>query len=186
MTLGAEQRPAGDHENYTFPASFPRALVNDLSQTGLFSACRYVGADATGDERYLLEGTLRETPLRRTTTSFMLGMAGVLLWFLPVPMSKVSAEINVDVRLVDTETGKTVWTYTLHGDASRLITLYTSSAMVYGQGGAWSFNVEPPPSDARVNNRSLFSWQFESLRRAMLEARPSLATALNQAETAGR
>lgn len=182
----AEQRPAGDYENYTFPASFPRALANDLSQTGLFTACRYVGADAVGDERYLLEGTLRETPLHRTTTSYMLGVAGVLLWFLPVPMSKVSAEISVDVRIVDRETGKTVWTHTLHGDASRWITLYTSSAMVYGRGGAFSFNLEPPPSDARVNNRSLFSWQFESLRRAMLEARPGLAAALTEAESAGR
>jgi hypothetical protein len=186
MTLGAEQRPAGDYESYTFPASFPRALAEDLIQTGLFTTVRYVGADATGDERYLLEGTLRETPFRRATTSFLLGAPGVLLWLLPVPMSKVEVEISVDLRLVDRETGKTLWTHTLHGDASRWITLYTSSAMVYGRGGAFSFNLELPPSDARVNDRSLFSWQFEALRRAMLETRPSLATALTQAESAER
>jgi len=50
--------------------------------------------------------------------------------------------------------------------------------MIYGRGGAFSFNLLPPPSDAKVDRHSLFSWHFEALRRAMLEARSDLAAAL--------
>jgi hypothetical protein len=56
--------------------------------------------------------------------------------------------------------------------------LYTSSAMVYGRSGAFSFNLEPPPSDAGVDNRSLFGWHFAALRKAMLDARQDLAATL--------
>jgi hypothetical protein len=57
-----------------------------------------------------------------------------------------------------------------------------SSAMIYGRGGAFSFNLLPPPSDAKVDRHSLFSWHFEALRRGMLEARPDLAAALAGSE----
>jgi hypothetical protein len=110
-------------------------------------------------------------------------MAGVLLWILPVPMSKTTADVQLDLRLTDLEAGKEVWKGTLHADVSRLITLYTSSAMVYGRSGAFSFNLEPPPGDSQVNPRSLFSWHFEALRRAMLAARPEIATALTRYES---
>jgi len=67
----------------------------------------------------------------------------------------------------------------LESDLNRYITLYTSSAMVYGRGGAFSFNLVPPPGDSKVDRRSLFSWHFEALRRGMLESKDDLARALS-------
>jgi hypothetical protein len=57
-----------------------------------------------------------------------------------------------------------------------------SSAMIYGRGGAFSFNLLPPPSDAKVDRHSLFSWHFEALRRGMVDARSDLAGALASRE----
>ena len=178
FTRGADQPVAPEFETYTYPASFPRAIAADLGATGLFTTASYVGTESPGDATYVLEGTLRQSNLHRGTTSFMLGMAGVLLWLLPVPMSRTSTEVVVDARLSDPHSGAVVWQGTLDGDVSRLITLYTSSAMVYGRAGAFSFNLEPVPSEARVNKRSLFSWHFEALRRAMVKARPEIAAAV--------
>ena len=125
-----------------------------------------------------LTGTLRETPLRTTTTSFGLGMAGVLLWLLPVPISKITGSATLDVELTDNVSGQVVWRKSLSSELSRLITLYTSSAIVYGRAGGFSFGLVPPPSDSQVDRHSLFSWHFEALRRAMVQARPEIATAL--------
>jgi hypothetical protein len=66
----------------------------------------------------------------------------------------------------------------LSSEVHRYFTLCTSSAMVYGHGSAFSFNLVPPPSDSKVDRRSLFSWHFEALRRAMLESKAELAQAL--------
>lgn len=182
MSLGARPDPAPVFELYTYPASFARAVAEDLRAAGLFEACAYVGEDSVDGYRYVLTGSVRETPLARTATSFGLGMAGVLLWLLPVPMAKTSASVHVELTLTDQETQRVVWTRTLESRISRLITLYTSSAMIYGRAGAWSFNLEPPPKDSRVDRRSLFGWHFEALRRAMLDARLDLAAALERAE----
>lgn len=42
MTLGADVEPAPDYEQYTYPASFARAIAEDLAASGLFeeSVCR--------------------------------------------------------------------------------------------------------------------------------------------------
>lgn len=178
FTRGTYLMPAPDVETFTYPASFARAITADLAASGLFRECTYVGEESVEGFDYVLEGVVRKSPLRRTATSFGLGMAGVLLWFLPVPMAKTTAGIEVDLSLVDAATGERVWERRLDGELSRLITLYTSSAMVYGRAGAFSFNLEPPPADSGVNRRSLFGWHFAALRKAMLEARPDLAGAL--------
>jgi hypothetical protein len=138
-----------------------------------------VGDESSKDYAYVMEGTLRRTPLEQTTTSFGLGFVGVLLWLLPIPMSKTSAGIDLDLELLDVRSGELVWARTLRSEISRLITLYTSSAMIYGR-SAFSFNLVPPPSDARVDHRSLFSWHFEALRRGMVESRADLARALKR------
>jgi hypothetical protein len=110
-------------------------------------------------------------------------MAGVLLWILPVPMAKTTASLDLDLVLTDRETGDVVWTKRLDESIRRYYTLYTSSAMIYGRGGAFSFNLVPPPSDSKVDRRSLVSWHFETLRRAMLDSRNEIAAALSARES---
>lgn len=177
ITAGAAQSVAPPYDVYTYPRSFPRAIADDLNGSRLFREVRFVEADSTAGFDYVLRGSVRESPLRSTTTSYGLGMAGVLLWFLPIPMQKTSAGVTVDMSLLDAGTGRVVWSRTLQSDVSRLATMY-SSAMVYGQAGAFSFNLLPPPADAQVDRNSLFSWHFEALRRGMIEARGDLAASL--------
>jgi hypothetical protein len=43
---------------------------------------------------------------------------------------------------------------------------------------AFSFVTPIPPADWPVDDRSIFAFHFEALRRAMAEARPDLAAAL--------
>jgi hypothetical protein len=177
ITLGAKQNVAPPFEEYYYPNSFARAIADDLAVTGLFEKVEYGPAAAAGAE-YVLRGTLRQTSLRNSITSFGLGMVGVLLWLLPVPIAKTTAGVELELDLVETASGDVVWQRRLSSEVHRYYTLYTSSAMVYGRGGAFSFNLVPPPGEAKVDPRSLFSWHFEALRRGMLEAKPELAAAL--------
>jgi hypothetical protein len=181
ITMGATQSVAPPFEHYNYPRSFARAIADDLNASGLFRDVQFVDADAAHDFDYVLGGSVRESPLRSTASSFGLGMVGVLLWFIPVPMQKTTANITVDLNVTDRQTGEVVWTRSLDSEVSRYATMY-SSALVYGRGGAFSFNLLPPPSDAKVDRNSLFSWHFEALRRAMIDARPDLAEALASIE----
>ena len=165
-------------EEYAYPASFSRAVAADLAASGLFARVDAIGAEAPAeDHAFVLSGRLRASPLRRTVTSYGLGMPGVLLWFLPIPMSKTTGGTALELELRDVATDRVIWTQVLEHEVQRYFMLYTSSAMVYGRGGAFSFNLEPAP-DASVDRRSLFGWHFAALRRAMLEARPGLTEAL--------
>jgi hypothetical protein len=173
ITMGAAQGVAPPYEEYTYPRSFPRAIADDLHASGLFREVRFVEEDAVSGFDYVLSGSVRESPLRSTATSFGLGMVGVLLWIIPVPMQKTTASVTADLTLTDVRSARMVWTHSLHSEVSRYATMY-SSAMIYGRGGAFSFNLLPPPSDAKVDRHSL--------RRGMLEARPDLAAALAGSE----
>ena len=177
-SAGAGQNVAPDIEEYTYPVSIPRAIAADLDASGLFNKVVYIGTDTTDSYRYVLAGQVHESPLQETVTSYGLGMAGVLLWLLPIPMNKTSASITVDMTLTDTTTNTIVWHDTIKSEVSRIVTMYNSSAMVYGRSGAFSFNLIPPPSDSQVDHHSLFSWHFEALRLAMQDAKPKLAESL--------
>ena len=99
--------------------------------------------DSTAGYRYVLSGSVRASPLDETSTSYGLGMAGVLLWVLPIPMHKTSASVTVDLVLTDTASGSVIWRDTITSGLSRTVTLYGTSAMIYGSGGPFSFNLVP-------------------------------------------
>jgi hypothetical protein len=179
ITAGAAQSVAPPFEEYYYPRSFAHAIADDLDAIGLFRQVRFVEDGAPRDVEYVLSGTLRRSPMRNSTTSYGLGMAGVLLWMIPAPMQKTTVKIEFDLELTRVATGEVVWKKTLESEVSRMATLYTN-AMIYGRGGAFSFNLIPPPSDAQVDRTSLFSWHFEALRRGMLDARQDLARAVAQ------
>jgi hypothetical protein len=174
---GAEQNVAPQFSQYAYPGSIARAIATDLAAQGLFQEVRYVGNESTAGYQYVLSGTLRETPLAQYATSFCLGAPGVLLWLLPIPMTKTAGSITVDLTLTDTATQAVIWRQTLRNEVSRIDMMYTSEGVVYG-GGIFSYSMILPPSDAQVDRQSLFAWHFEALRRAMNDAKPSLAQAL--------
>jgi hypothetical protein len=166
-------------EFYYYPQSFSKAIAADLERSRIFDEVRAVSEEEAAGYDYVMRGTLRATPLRTTSTSFCLGAAGVLLWLVPVPMGKTTASVELDLELYDSRSGEVVWQSRLEHEIHRYFMLYTSSAMIYGRHGAFSFNLVPPPSDALVDRRSLFSWHFEALRRAMLPVPESLLHAMS-------
>ena len=165
-------------DTYTYPISMPRAIADDLAGSGLFSEVVYVGDGDTSGYHYVLGGQVRASPLTNTVTSYGLGIAGVLLWILPIPMQKTTADVSIDLSLEDRHSGEVIWHDTISSEVSRIATLY-NQAIIYGSGGAFSFNLLPQQSDVTTVDRdSLFQWHFESLRRSMEAAKPSLAHAL--------
>jgi hypothetical protein len=175
---GAVQNRAPAHETYSYPQSMARAIATDLEAHGLFRTVSYVGDTAASDAfDYVLSGTLRATPIAQHITSYLLGMPGVLLWLLPLPVVKSEAAVVLDLTLTETRTQRVVWEETIESDLSRIDMLYTSQGLIYG-GGVFSYSMIPPPADAQVDRDSIFAWHFEALRRGMEKARPSLAAVL--------
>ncbi|MFN8545088.1 MAG: hypothetical protein U0807_12915 [Candidatus Binatia bacterium] len=168
---------APPYGEYAFPASFARAIADDLAGTGIFEGVEFVGDGPTDGFAYELSGTLLETPLYQTSTSFGLGAAGVMLWLLPVPMSKTSAVVSADLALTEKATGAVVWTERIHGAVSRVIMLYTSQGIVYGP-NVLSYSHVYPPADAGVDRVSVFGWHFAALRAAMAPVKTKIAQAL--------
>jgi hypothetical protein len=173
---GLMNKPPED-SRYMYPVSFPRAIADDLRSSGLFRDVTFVEDGTPSGYDLVLTGALRESPMRLSASSYLLGVPGVLLWFLPIPNQRTTAEVVLDVRVREVAMDATVWEQSLRGDVSRFATLYTPG-MTYGRAGPFAFNLLPVPKDAKVDRASLFSWHFEALRRAMEEARPELAAAL--------
>jgi hypothetical protein len=164
-------------EQYTYPASMARAIAADLNASGLFQKVAYVGGDSIDGYRYVLSGTLRASPLEKDMTSYCLGIAGVYLWILPIPVGQTWASVTLDLSVTDMTTGHRVWQKTLIHEYAKWITLYSSApTLVYG--GVLSFDIPLVPSGAQVDRHSLFSWHFEVLRQAMQGVPQEIAAAL--------
>jgi hypothetical protein len=175
---GAVQNRAPARETYSYPQSMARAIAADLEAHSLFSKVSYVGDTADSEDfDYVLSGRLRTTPIAQHVTSYLLGMPGVILWLLPLPVVKTEAAVVLDLTLTEARTQSVVWEHTINSELSRIDMLYTSQGLIYG-GGVFSYNMIPPPADAQGDRDSIFAWHFEALRRGMEKARPSLAAAL--------
>jgi len=171
------QPTAPDFEQYAYPASFARAIADDLRASGLFKEVVYTGPEGAVEHRYVLDGTVLETPLVGTKTCFLLGLPTCYIDLLGLPSIKMMARVKVQLRLRDTVSGTTIWNRTAAGEASKLYNDTYSSPILYGP-SIFSFVTGIPPADWPVDNRSIFAFHFEALRRAMAEAKPDLAAAL--------
>jgi hypothetical protein len=152
---------APDFEQYAYPASFARAVADDLG----------------AGYRYVLDGTLLETPLVHAKTCYFLGLPGCYIDFLGVPSIKTTAQVRLRLTLRDTATGAVLWSDTVEGTASRILNDAYSTPILYGP-SIFSFVVPVPPAGWPVDDRSVFAFHFEALRRAMAAARPKIAAAV--------
>ncbi|MBI1818614.1 MAG: hypothetical protein HYR72_26815 [Deltaproteobacteria bacterium] len=171
------QPTAPDFEQYTYPASFARTIADDLGASGLFKAVVYTGQNGAAGYRYVLDGTLLESPLVHSKTCFLLGLPTCYIDFLGVPSIKTTARVKLQLRLQDTVSGVSIWNETIEGQASEIYNDAYSSPILYGP-SVFSFVTTIPPADWPVDDRSIFAFHFEALRRAMVEAKPDLAAAL--------
>lgn len=178
------ERGGAFFENEHFTVKMAKAMAEDLQKSELFEEVRFV-PEGTPDADYVLTGALRKTQFDVNMTSYMLGMAGVLLWMLPIPIGSNTADVHIDLLLRD-RSGATVWKYPLQGDAGRIFTLYNS-------GGAPVSNVftleikRYGSNDKGIDPNSLWAYHADALRGGMGEAKTSLAgfLATRQAAAAG-
>jgi hypothetical protein len=168
---------APPYAEYAYPASFARAMAADLAASGIFEDVQFVGDGSADGFAYVLTGTLLETPLYQTVTSFGLGAPGVFLWLLPIPMTRTSTVVSADLVLTDQATGAAVWKDRVHGSLRRTTMLYTSQGIVYGP-NVLSYSQIFPPADAGVDRLSVFGWHFGALRLAMEPAKAGIAQAV--------
>ena len=160
-----------------FVTAAQAAFADDLRSAGLFKDVVYAPTDDATNSRYVLDGTLLETPLVHSKTCFFLGLPTCYIDFLGVPSIKSTASVKVRLTLRDTALGTSIWSKTIEGRASKILNDAYSRGIVYGP-SRFSFVTVIPPADWPVDDRSIFAFHFEALRRAMLEAKPELAAAV--------
>jgi hypothetical protein len=162
------------NENDAFTHLLMQAVTADLSASGFFSEVRVIGDGLPpSDIDYVLEGTLQSTEFNLYTTSYMLGVAGVLLWFLPIPNQKQIGFVEIDLSLHD-RSGAEVWADRLTGSGSRIYTMWNSG------GGAissrYSLEIKRYGKNREgIDGNSLWAYYASALRTGMGGVKESLA-----------
>jgi hypothetical protein len=96
--------------NFKPSEDFPKAVAEDLKNTGLFSDS-YFAYQREGSA-YAVEGTILNTRYDGYMITYCLGADGVYLWFLGFPAGRTENQMSVDLRLVDSSTGETLFSKT--------------------------------------------------------------------------
>jgi hypothetical protein len=162
--------------DYAYPVSFARAIADDLRATDSFETVTQVGRSQPPASRLELRGRLLRTAQCQTLTSYFLGAPGVLLWMFPIPAGRVTSQIEVELSLVDSQTGAALWQGTIEQSDWTWYGLYTR-LRGYQRGDLDDAAVPILGDDAGVDRTSIFQWEFELLRRGMLDVRPALIEA---------
>jgi hypothetical protein len=175
---GPPMPPAPAFAAYAYPRSIAEAIAADFGARGWFDTVRFADAqEAVGNHRYELRGTLRETLLRRSYTSYGLGYPGLPLWLTGLPVGRSSARVKLELELSDRERGRVLWRAQPGASLSRVFDAY-EDALGYGSAGLSNLYVTPPHPSWGVDSRSLFSWHFAAVAQAMRSEVPDIETAL--------
>jgi hypothetical protein len=177
LLLTKERRGESIEDVERFPTGMARAAAADLRQSGVFREVRDVAsAQDIGDADLILTGRLVSTEFDVSSTSYMLGIAGVLLWIVPVPIGANTAVVNADLELHD-HAGNLLWTHPLRGRSRKIFTLYNST----GAPVSARLSLEITRfgrNEYGIDGDSLWAYHADALRRGMAEAKTSLAGAL--------
>lgn len=103
---------SGPWINYKPTEDFPKALAEDLRNTGLFSDAFFDYRRDNGD--YAIKGKILNTRYVGRTITYGLSAYGVYLWFLGLPAGWTQNNLSVDLALVDSKSEKPLFekTYT--------------------------------------------------------------------------
>lgn len=164
-------------EDGRFPNLVARTISDDLRQSGLFDEVVYIGNGPVPRKAdFVLEGTLESTEFDIHVTSYMLGMAGVLLWFAPIPNGANGASVAAELRLVDRE-GDSLWNDRLEGRRSTMFSLYGPG--VASISSTFSLEVRRYGSnDEGIDGDSLWAYHASAIRTGMEDVKTSLGAAL--------
>jgi len=158
-----------------------RAVARDLESSKFFSEVRLIGDEPIPpDVDYVLEGSLESTLFNVYTTSYGLGMVGVLLWFLPIPMGQQEGNVEIWLSLHD-RSGQEVWAERLTGEGSRFYTMYNSGGAAISS--RYSLEIKRYGSnDEGIDGDSIWAYYASAMRTGMTDIKESLASFLSNDE----
>jgi hypothetical protein len=172
MHRGLEIGP--DRGDSHFTVAMSEVISSDLAASGLFREVRYIGNDPIPpDADYVLVGKLESTEFDVYATSYMLGMVGVLLWILPLPIGKNKATVGAYLRLLD-RSGQQVWAGELKGEGSRIFTLYNSNGAPVTNSMMLEIK-RYSGNDAGIDGDSLWAYHAAALRSGMKGVKESMS-----------
>ena len=156
-----------------FKVSVSKAIADDLKSTGLFKDVRYIGEQPVpSDADLILGGDLKTTALDTTYTSYCLGMVGVLLWILPIPMARTTGHVEASLKMTD-PSGKEVWSDQLTGKSKRTYTMYNSAGKAISS--VFSLEIKRYGKNKEgVDGDSFWAYHSSALRRGMIDVKRSL------------
>jgi hypothetical protein len=165
-------------EKSDFRVSVSKSIAEDLNSTGLFKEVRYIGDQAVpSDADFVLSGELNTTALNTSFTSYMLGMVGVLLWILPLPMGRTTGNIEASLKMSDSS-GKEVWSHQLKGKSKRTYTMYNSGGKAISS--VYSLEIRRyGKNNEGVDGDSYWAYHAAALRAGMVDVKERLFKALN-------
>lgn len=168
---------AGEPIDFSFPVAMAKAIARDLKSSSGFVRVDVIGPDDTAGADLVLEGRLKDAQYVKRVSSYCLGMFGVLLWALPIPIGRKGGTVDFELTLKEVASGRELWRSELHGEVGKYFFLYNASAMIYGRKGAFSFQVLEGDERFGVDPYSMFTWEFAALREAMIVARAEIVGA---------
>lgn len=93
---------------YAPAEDYPKALVADLRNAGLFSDASFGASE--GDADYVIQGTIHRSEYDGKLMSYGLGPAGPMLWFFFLPAASASNTLSVELSCTDRRSGRQVLT----------------------------------------------------------------------------
>ena len=96
--------------NFKPTEDFPKAVADDLGNTGLFSES-YFSYQKEGSD-YTIQGKILNTDYHGRIYTYCLSVYGVYLWFFCLPASTSENQLSLDLSLVDSKTAETLFSKT--------------------------------------------------------------------------
>ena len=163
-------------EHKPFTSLIGRAIATDLASSGLFKEVRYIGdGDVPQDADYVLNGSLESTQFNTHMSSYMLGMPGVLLWLLPIPMQSHDVTVK-GTLLLKNLSNQEISSYQLSGSANKWFTMYSSKASI---ASTMTMTISKYGKNKEgIDAQSIWAYHASALRNAMQEVRSEMTNSL--------
>lgn len=174
MTRTKRHELTEEHKRFT--SLFGEAIATDLENSGLFKEVRYIGdGDVPLDADYVLNGKLESTQFNTHMSSYMLGMPGVLLWTLPIPMQSHDATVK-GTLLLENLSSQEISSYQLSGNANKWFTMYSSKAAI---SSTYSINISRyGKNNEGIDAESIWAYHASALRNAMQVVKSEMANSI--------
>ena len=105
--------------NYKPTEDFPKALAEDLRSTGFFTDAFFDYRRENSD--YAVEGKILSTKYIGRLITYGLSVYGPDLWLIGFPAAWTENDLSLDLRLVDSKTGKALFSQTYTADPQKTL-----------------------------------------------------------------